>query len=174
MKNSIEIEYILPNQYKKYESELLAIFKENFFKNGGMLYSDDFLTNSDIIIIAKISKSVVAYMAITFNVEDELDRKYETYSEDPQINNSLVIKHLVVKKEFRHLNIATQLIQNLKEYSKRNKINNLYLWTTPDNIMAIKFYKKMGFYKMGDFRPENGTFQGLNKFHSIMMTYKNK
>ena len=25
-----------------------------------------------------------------------------------------------------------------------NKIKNLYLWTTPDNKVALKFYEKMG------------------------------
>lgn len=53
--NNLEIEYLTPNQYKKYEIELLTIFKENFFKNGGMLYSDDFLINSDSIVIAKMN-----------------------------------------------------------------------------------------------------------------------
>ena len=78
----------------------------------------------------------------------------------------------MVKKEYRCLNIASELIENLKEYSKQNKIKKLYLWTTPDNKVALKFYEKMGFYKMGDYRPANGTFQGLNNFHSIMVVYK--
>ena len=172
MKDKVEIEYLTPNQYKKHEPELLTIFNENFFKNGGMLYSDDFLTNSDSIVIAKMNQSVVAYMAITSNIEKELDREHEIYTEEPEIKDCLVIKHLVIKKEYRYLNIATQLIENLKEYSKQNKIKNLYLWTTPDNKVALKFYEKMGFYKMGDYRPANGTFQGLDKFHSIMMVYK--
>ena len=172
MEDNIKIEYLTPSQYAEYETEILNIFNENFFKNGGMLYSDDFLTNSDIIIIAKMNQSVVAYMAITSNIEKELDREHEIYTEEPEIKDGLVIKHLVVKKEYRCLNIATQLIENLKEYSKQNKIKNLYLWTTPDNKVALKFYEKMGFYKMGDYRPANGTFQGLDKFHSIMMVYK--
>lgn len=172
MKDNIEMEFLTPSQYKKYQTELLAIFNQNFFKNGGMLYSDDFLINSSAIVIAKKDKSIVAYMAISFDVENELDRKHEIYEEEPKLRNSLVIKHLVVKKEYRNLNIATKLIQNLKQYAINNKINHLYLWTTPDNTVALKFYQKKGFYKIGDYNPPNGTFQGLNDFHSIMMVYK--
>ena len=52
-------------------------------------------------------------MAITSNIEKELDREHEIYTEEPEIKNCLVIKHLVVKKEYRCLNIATELIENL-------------------------------------------------------------
>lgn len=172
MKDNIEIEFLTPIQYKNYETELLEIFNENCFKNGGMLYSDDFLVNSDSIIIAKKDRLIVAYMAISFDVENELDRNYETYKEEPKLKNSLVIKHLVVKRIYRNLNIATKLIQNVKQYALNNKIHNLYLWTTPNNTIALKFYEKNGFYKMGDYNPPNGTFKGLSNFHSIMMVHK--
>lgn len=172
MKNKIEIELLTRNQYKTYQAELLEIFNENFFKNGGMLYSDDFLAKSDGIIIAKSDKTVIAYLAISLDVENELDRKHEIYEEEPELKNSLVIKHLVVKKEYRNLNIATRLIQNVKQYARNNKIHNLYLWTTPDNRIALKFYQKNGFYKMGDYNPPNETFQGLSNFHAVMMVSK--
>ena len=68
MKNNIEVEFLMPNQYKKYKTELISIFNENFFRNGGMLYSDDFLVNSSFIIIAKSNSLIVAYMAISFDV----------------------------------------------------------------------------------------------------------
>lgn len=70
------------------------------------------------------------------------------------------LKENKIKDEERNWlpHITIDLIENLKKYSKQNKIKNLYLWTTPDNMVALKFYKKMGFYKMGDYRPANGTF----------------
>lgn len=172
MKDDIEIEFLIPSQYNKYEKQLQEIFNENFFKNGGMLYSDDFLEKSHLILIAKKNKLLVAYMAISFDLENELDRKDETYTEEPELSNSLVIKHLVVKKEYRNLNIATKLMKKAKEYAKNNKIKNLYLWTTPDNTVALKFYQKNGFYQIGDYAPPNGIFQGLNNFHSMMMVLK--
>ena len=42
-----------------------------------MLYSDDFLVNSTAIIIAKKDTLIVAYMAFSFDVENELDRNYK-------------------------------------------------------------------------------------------------
>lgn len=169
MESNIEVEFLMPNQYKKYETELISIFNENSFRNGGMLYSDDFLVNSSAIIIAKSHKLIVAYMAISFDIEKELDRKYEIYLEEPKLKNSLVIKHLVVKEQYRNLNVATKLMENLKQYAINNEIHSLYLWTTPNNTIALNFYEKNGFYKMGDYNPPNGVFQGLNNFHSIMM-----
>lgn len=43
----MNIEKIVKNDFIFYKTQLLKIFKENYFENGGMLYSDDFLTNSD-------------------------------------------------------------------------------------------------------------------------------
>lgn len=173
MEDDINTEFLTPSQYKKYKIELLEIFNENFFKNGGMLYSDDFLIKSSIIVTARNDKSLLmAYMAISFDVENELDRRYEVYEEEPELENSLVIKHLVVKKEYRNLNIATRLIQDIKQYAIKNGIHNLYLWTTPDNKIALDFYNKSGFCKMGEYNPPNGVFQELNNFHSIMMVCK--
>lgn len=70
----IEISILSPNEFGIYQDELKRIFEENFFKNGGMLYSDDFMTNSDFIVIAKMQNKIVAYMAIAKLTEKELDR----------------------------------------------------------------------------------------------------
>lgn len=170
----IEITLLHKNEFQIYDEELNQIFRENFFKNGGMLYSDDFMTNSDFIIVAKSSNKIIAYMAISKLTEKELDRKYETYQEEPIMNNSIVIKHLVVSKEYRKQKIATKLFEYIKKYAIDNSIHYLYLWTTLNNVIAINFYKKQGFYKMGDYYPKDGEFQGLSGFHSIMMVNKIK
>lgn len=159
----IETLIILKNEFKDYEKELNEIFKENFFKNGGNLYSDDFLENSDFIIIAKINNKVVAYMAVCKLTEKELDREYETYEEDLILEKSIVIKHLAVRKEYQGQKIGTKLMKHIKLYCIQNKIEDLYLWTTLDNSIAYSFYKKQGFHKMGDFYPDDGVFQGLNR-----------
>ena len=166
----IKINIVNKNEFKTYQNEIEKIFEENFFKNGGMLYSNDFMINSDFMVVAKMQNKVVAYMAISKLTENELDRKYEIYQEEPIMQHSIVIKHLVVSQEHRRQKIATRLLQ----YARNNKIRNLYLWTTPENLIAINFYEKQGFYKMGDYKPTDGEFQGLNGFHSIMMVYKRK
>ncbi len=170
----IKINIVNKNEFKTYQNEIKKIFEENFFKNGGMLYSDDFMINSDFMVVAKMQNKVVAYMAISKLTENELNRKYEIYQEEPIMQHSIVIKHLVVSQEYRRQKIATRLFQYIKEYANKNEIDYLYLWTTPENLIAINFYEKQGFYKMGDYKPTDGEFQGLNGFHSIMMVYKRK
>ena len=96
-------------------------------------------------------------------------RRYETYQEEPVLENSILIKHLVVSKQYRRQHIATKLFDYLNSFAIKNKIENLYLWTTLDNSIALDLYKKQGFYKMGDFYPDDGVFNGLNDFHSVMM-----
>lgn len=163
IKVSPDIEILAKNEFKLYENELMEIFKANYFKNGGMLYSDDFLINSDFIIIAKAGGKVIAYMAVCNFTEKEIDAEYETYQEKLVIKNSLLIKHLAVIKEYRNQKIATQLFEYIKSYAIKNNINYLYLWTTLDNKAALSCYKKQGFHKMGDFYPADGVFQGLNR-----------
>lgn len=160
---NIEISTLHRTEFKTYSNELEKIFKENFFKNGGMLYSDDFMTNSDFIVVAKVESKIVAYMAISKLTEKELDRKYEIYQEEPIMNNSILIKHLVVIKEYRKQKIATRLFEYIKKYAIKNKIFYMYLWTTLNNVIAIDFYNKQGFYKMGDYYPNDGEFQGLKR-----------
>lgn len=168
----IKISIVNKNEFKTYGDELQTIFEENFFKNGGMLYSDDFMTSSDFMVVAKVQDKIVAYMAISKLTEKELDRKCEIYQEEPIMHHSIVIKHLVVSQEYRKQKIATRLMQFIKEYAYKREIHYLYLWTTPDNRIAIDFYTKQGFYPMGDYYPKDGEFQGLNGFHSIMMVHK--
>lgn len=170
----MNIEKIVKNDFIFYKTQLLKIFKENYFENGGMLYSDDFLTNSDYIFIVKQNNKIIAYMAISKLTEKELDRKFETYMEEPILENSILIKHLVVKKEYRRQKIATQLLKYIKEYSSKNGIKSIYLWTTPDNTIALNLYEKHKFYKIGDFNPTEDIFHGLKDFHSIMMVYHTK
>ncbi len=47
--------------------------------NGGFLYSDNFMITSDFIVIARIDNTIVGYMAVSANIEEELDEKYDTY-----------------------------------------------------------------------------------------------
>lgn len=172
MNNDLEILILDKNNFYCYSEKLNLLFKENYFTNGGMLYSNDFLTKSDYIIIGKIKNEIIAYMAISYLIEEELDRKYEKYQEEPILENSVLIKHLVVKKEYRGNGIAKRLFLFLNNYCIKNKIEYMYVWTTPDNDKALNLYEAQGFYKMGDFYPDDYTFHGIKNFHSIMLLHK--
>lgn len=172
MNNDLEVLILEKDKFSCYKEKLNLLFKENYFTNGGMLYSDDFLTKSDYIIIGKIRNEIVAYMAISYLTEEELDRKYDKYQEEPILDNSVLIKHLVVKKEYRGNGIAKRLFSFLYSYCVNNKIEYMYVWITPDNYKALNLYKSQGFYKMGDFYPDDYTFHGIKDFHSIMLVHK--
>ena len=167
----IKIDILNKEQYESYSKEIINIFEENFFKNGGFLYSDNFMITSDFIVIARIDNTIVGYMAVSANIEEELDEKYDTYIEKIE-HNCLVIKHFVVSKKYRNIGVGTKLMDYIIRYAKCNSIKCLYLWTTPDNLVALNFYNSRGFYTISDYRPAKYIFQGLEKFHSIMMVKK--
>lgn len=74
---SLSISILLKSEFKLYEKQLIKLFEENYFKNGGMLYSDDFIINSDFILIVQVDNKIVAYMAVCNLKEKDLDRRYE-------------------------------------------------------------------------------------------------
>ena len=47
--------------------------------------------------------------------------------------------------EFRRQGLGIQLLNQMFEYAKENKINKIFLDVAEDNIPAIKLYEKMGF-----------------------------
>ena len=47
--------------------------------------------------------------------------------------------------EFRRQGLGIQLLNQMFEYAKENKINKIILDVAEDNIPAIKLYEKMGF-----------------------------
>ncbi|MBL0737583.1 GNAT family N-acetyltransferase [Flavobacterium sp. GN10] len=60
------------------------------------------------------------------------------------------IRKMFVKKEFRgkEFQIAQQLLEQLIEYSKENKIKDLYLGTVTLLQAALRFYEKNSFVKI--------------------------
>jgi GNAT superfamily N-acetyltransferase len=62
-------------------------------------------------------------------------------------NDKAAIRKMFVKKEFRgkEFSIAQKLLENLIEYCKENKIDDLYLGTVSILKAALRFYEKNGF-----------------------------
>ena len=55
------------------------------------------------------------------------------------------IELISLNSEIENKGIATQLIKLVEEYAVKNCIKKLALFTTNDNLNAIKFYQKRGF-----------------------------
>ena len=69
------------------------------------------------------------------------------------IGKTMLLNHIVVKKEFRSLKIGQELLQ--KAINLASEANRFILWVKSDNEPAIKLYEKFG-YKMENLK--NFTF----------------
>ncbi|MDD4066666.1 MAG: GNAT family N-acetyltransferase [Clostridia bacterium] len=123
-------------------NELFKLEKEKFdstlvndwplTKDGKMYFED--LINSCYVIVAILNDEIVGYLAGTINEKGSYEEIQ--YGE---INNMLI------KENCRGFGIGKLLVDNFKNYCKKNKINNLKVEASAKNISAINFYKKNGF-----------------------------
>lgn len=60
-------------------------------------------------------------------------------------SKTIFIEDLFVKKDFRRNGIATKLIKEVINFSKKNKINKIFLSVIIKNVHAVELYKKLGF-----------------------------
>ena len=90
-------------------------------------YSQKLAANADTIFIVKDSVDI-ASCSIYCNSEDAF------------------ISSIAVKQEFFHNNIGTIMMKTVIEHSREKKCKRILLRVYSDNIRAIRFYKKNGFY----------------------------
>ena len=64
-----------------------------------------------------------------------------------QRSDEFNIDSIAVKKEFRNLGIASKLIDKVKCYAKRSKVDTISLEVSEKNITAYLLYTKLGFEK---------------------------
>lgn len=55
------------------------------------------------------------------------------------------IESIIVKSSYQRQGIGTLLLKYVFNFSKENKINNVFLEVRKSNLAAISLYKKMGF-----------------------------
>ncbi|MFL9483918.1 GNAT family N-acetyltransferase [Chitinophagaceae bacterium LWZ2-11] len=65
-------------------------------------------------------------------------------------HNACALRKMFVKKEFRgkSLNIATHLLETLKEYCREQNITDIYLGTVDILKAAHRFYERTGFSRI--------------------------
>ena len=143
--NTIEIRLATINDLSRIQelnNDLFKLEKENYdptlvsdwpLSADGQEYFEDLILNH-YVIVATINNNAVAYLAGTINEKGSYEEI--AYGE---INNMLVTE------QCRGLGIGKQLIDEFKEYCKRNNINNLKVEASAKNINAINFYKRNGF-----------------------------
>ncbi|MCS6955186.1 MAG: GNAT family N-acetyltransferase [Candidatus Calescibacterium sp.] len=96
--------------------------------------------DSSLVILATKDNEIIGFIA------------GDTYYYDKDSSNYVMnIHELVVKKEFRGLGIATQLIYEFinrskqKNKEKNKKVNGVILWVGKNNQKALKLYTNLGF-----------------------------
>lgn len=143
--NKVEIRQATINDLSRIQelnNDLFKLEKENYdptlvsdwpLSADGKEYFEDLILNH-YVIVATINNNAVAYLAGTINEKGSYEEI--AYGE---INNMLVTE------QCRGLGIGKQLIDEFKEYCKRNNINNLKVEASAKNLNAINFYKRNGF-----------------------------
>lgn len=143
--NKVEIRQATINDLSRIQelnNDLFKLEKENYdptlvidwpLSADGKEYFEELILNH-YVIVATINNNAVAYLAGTINEKGSYEEI--AYGE---INNMLVTE------QCRGLGIGKQLIDEFKEYCKRNNINNLKVEASAKNLNAINFYKRNGF-----------------------------
>ncbi len=62
-----------------------------------------------------------------------------------KIGDIVEVNNVGVKKDFRRKGVATSLLSNLLERSKREKVVSIFLEVRAKNKEAVRLYKKLGF-----------------------------
>lgn len=108
------------------------------FSKKGIKYYKDLASGSyGVCFLAKINNDVVGYVALA---KKDFGYRKTIYLE---------IENIGVHPEFRSKGIGKLLINQSRNYAKRNKIKKLYVNAYWDNKKAVKFYKNNGFSEIG-------------------------
>jgi ribosomal protein S18 acetylase RimI-like enzyme len=139
---------------------MIQITADNFEKCSNIwdirLYkelSDRFLTEiaskNRIAFAYEINGDFVGEGALVFDMRDS----------DYTIPNSRIyLSHLVVKENFRKKGIGTEIVDFLFEKAKLLGYLEISVGVDKENSGAVKFYRRLGFVKLGEFRDANGLY----------------
>lgn len=88
----------------------------------------------DIVLVAYVDKQIVGYLAGILNSQ---------YSYNSIVQAEL--GNMCIMNEFRKLGIGSKLFEEFKKICKENKINEIKVVASYNNLNAIDFYKRNGF-----------------------------
>lgn len=74
-----------------------------------------------------------------------VDKKIVAFILYEEIYDRYELDNIFVLKEYRHVGIASQLLQYMIDEGKKKNITNITLEVRKDNNKAIRLYKKYGF-----------------------------
>ena len=122
---------------KLLEEEHVRIIKEQRSQSGNCLKD---LEKFKTVFIAYVDNKAVGCLAMK-NI----------------INDTIEVGRLYVLSEYRNLGIASNLFKNVEEYAKKLGAKRIILDTYNRFQAAVSLYKKLGFYKIDNYK-ENSPF----------------
>ena len=90
---------------------------------------------NNVIYVAKIENRIIGYIYC----------KIDSIENGPTINLEAIIDGLYVEETYRHMGIATALMDSVKIWAKDNKVKLLFLNVLDGNKNAMNLYYKNGF-----------------------------
>ena len=129
-------------EIQKLNKELFELESKNFdstlitdwpLTQEGREYFENAIKN-DIVLVACVDKQIVGYLAGTLNSQ---------YSYNNIVQAEL--DNMCIMNEFRKLGIGGKLFEEFKKICKENKINEIKVVASYNNLNAIDFYKRNGF-----------------------------
>lgn len=108
---------------------------EKGYSEGLYLESVNDSNKDNSCYIATLNGKMIAFA--TFYYEKEYFDNKET----------IIVKDVFVLEEYRFHGIGSLLVEHIKEYSKKMKIDFLYACVLHGDLQAIKFFKNLGFKK---------------------------
>ena len=127
---------------QKLNNELFKIECENYdnslienwplSREGAEYFSDEIINN--IVLDACMNEQIVGYLAGTLNSQ---------YSYNNNIQAEL--DNMCILKKYRNLGIGRKLFDVFKNICKENKVDEIKVIASYENIDAIEFYKRNNF-----------------------------
>ena len=127
---------------QKLNNELFKIECENYdnslienwplSREGAEYFSDEIINK--IVLVACVNEQIVGYLAGTLNSQ---------YSYNNNIQAEL--DNMCILKKYRNLGIGRKLFDVFKNICKENKVDEIKVIASYENIDAIEFYKRNNF-----------------------------
>ena len=129
-------------EIQKLNKELFELESKNFdltliadwpLTQEGKKYFENAIKN-DIVLVACVEQKIVGYLAGTINSQFSYNNIMQA-----ELDN------MCIMNEYRKLGIGSKLFEEFKKICKENKINEIKVVASYNNLNAIEFYKRNGF-----------------------------
>jgi ribosomal protein S18 acetylase RimI-like enzyme len=91
----------------------------------------------------KIGFSVIGASPAKMRVWEKVFKEEGWYSGDFDPDNSYELMYMYIAPEYRGKGIGTRLFKKVTDFTKENKIKQIYAYVSDRNPKALSFYKKM-------------------------------